>query len=123
MDEIEFPQLHCGAYCNERTSFRGNLESGNVKQSYALGTYATVFQAEIFAILMVASNQVVKRLQSKVSTFALRQQSQAALKALFSPRMRSPLVQECTEALEELARYKEVELVWVPGHCTKKLMN
>ncbi|KAJ8977209.1 hypothetical protein NQ317_002454 [Molorchus minor] len=24
---------------------------------------------------------------------------------------------ECGEALEELARYKEVELVWVPGHC------
>ncbi|KAJ8980997.1 hypothetical protein NQ317_014864 [Molorchus minor] len=50
------------------------LESGNVKQSYALGT-------------------------------------QAALKALSSPRMRSPLVQECGEALEKLARYKEVELV------------
>ncbi|KAJ8972437.1 hypothetical protein NQ317_016516 [Molorchus minor] len=31
----------------------------------------------------------------------------AALKALSSPRMRSPLVQECGEALEELARYKE----------------
>ncbi|KAJ8981783.1 hypothetical protein NQ317_000026 [Molorchus minor] len=73
------------------------LESGNVKQSYALGTYATVFQAEIFAILMVAIR--------------------AALKALSSPRMRSPLVQECGEALEELARYKEVQPVWVPGHC------
>ncbi|KAJ8975553.1 hypothetical protein NQ317_004411 [Molorchus minor] len=43
--------------------------------------------------------------------------NEAALKALSSPRMRSPLVQECGEALEELARYKEVELVWVPGHC------
>ncbi|KAJ8965266.1 hypothetical protein NQ317_016742 [Molorchus minor] len=43
--------------------------------------------------------------------------SQAAPKALSSPRMRSPLVQECGEALEELARYKEVELVWVPGPC------
>ncbi|KAJ8961934.1 hypothetical protein NQ317_003583 [Molorchus minor] len=37
--------------------------------------------------------------------------------ALPSPRMRSPPVRECGEALEELARYKEVELVWVPGQC------
>ncbi|KAJ8980929.1 hypothetical protein NQ317_002498 [Molorchus minor] len=40
--------------------------------------------------------------------------SQAALKAISSPK--TTLVQECGEALEELARYKEVELVWVPGH-------
>ncbi|KAJ8978296.1 hypothetical protein NQ317_000110 [Molorchus minor] len=58
------------------------LESGNVKQSYPLGTYATVFQVEIFAILMVAASN-----------------------------------EECREALEELARYKEVEHVWVPGYC------
>ncbi|KAJ8967118.1 hypothetical protein NQ317_010379 [Molorchus minor] len=43
--------------------------------------------------------------------------SQAALKALSSPITRSPLVQEGGEAPEELARYKEVELVWVPGRC------
>ncbi|KAJ8980608.1 hypothetical protein NQ317_017369 [Molorchus minor] len=36
--------------------------------------------------------------------------SQAAFKPC--PRMRF-LDQECGEALEELARYKEVELVWV----------
>ncbi|KAJ8963740.1 hypothetical protein NQ317_002535 [Molorchus minor] len=53
------------------------------------------FQAEKFAILMLGNNEVAKRLQSKVSTFALT---------------------ECGEALEELARYKEVELVWVLGH-------
>ncbi|KAJ8976774.1 hypothetical protein NQ317_009693 [Molorchus minor] len=62
------------------------LRFGKYVQSYALETYATVFQTEIFAILMVANNE------------------------------RCPLL-ECGEALEELARYKEVDLVWVPGHC------
>ncbi|KAJ8978297.1 hypothetical protein NQ317_000111 [Molorchus minor] len=81
------------------------LESGNVKHSYALGTYATVFQAEIFATLMVASNEVVK--EAPEQSVYICSDSQAALKALSSPRMRSPLVQECGEALEELARYKE----------------
>ncbi|KAJ8971956.1 hypothetical protein NQ317_001223 [Molorchus minor] len=85
-----------------------------MKQSYALGTYATVFQAEIFAILMVGSNEVVK--EAPEQSVYICSDSQASLKALSSPRMRSPLVQECGEALEELARYREVELlVWVPG--------
>ncbi|KAJ8912877.1 hypothetical protein NQ315_014488 [Exocentrus adspersus] len=42
--------------------------------------------------------------------------SQAALRAISSPRTRSILVQECGDALESLARQKEVGLVWVPGH-------
>ncbi|KAJ8957776.1 hypothetical protein NQ314_006488 [Rhamnusium bicolor] len=42
--------------------------------------------------------------------------SQAALKAVCSPRTRSALVQECGDALEELARHKQVRLVWVPEY-------
>ncbi|KAJ8980825.1 hypothetical protein NQ317_018405 [Molorchus minor] len=42
--------------------------------------------------------------------------SQAALRAVSAPRTRSALVQEGGDALEELARHKEVILVWVPGH-------
>ncbi|KAJ8978954.1 hypothetical protein NQ317_009350 [Molorchus minor] len=64
---------------------------------------------------MVASNEVVK--EAPEQSVYICSDSQAALKALSSPRMRSPLVQEFSGALEELARYKEVELVWVPGHC------
>ncbi|KAJ8983283.1 hypothetical protein NQ317_010533 [Molorchus minor] len=36
--------------------------------------------------------------------------------AVPAPRTRSILIQECGDALEELARHKEVKLVWVPGH-------
>ncbi|KAJ8910356.1 hypothetical protein NQ315_004972 [Exocentrus adspersus] len=42
--------------------------------------------------------------------------SQAALRAISSPKTRSMLVQEYGDALEFLARQKEVGLVWVPGH-------
>ncbi|KAJ8977806.1 hypothetical protein NQ317_000063 [Molorchus minor] len=87
------------------------LRFGKYVQSYALETYATVFQTEIFAILMVANNEVVKgALEQSVYICS---DSQAALIALSSPRMYLNL----GEALEELARYKEVDLVWVPGHC------
>ncbi|KAJ8921590.1 hypothetical protein NQ315_010495 [Exocentrus adspersus] len=36
------------------------LENSGVQQSYSLGSYATVFQAEVFAILMVAQREDVK---------------------------------------------------------------
>ena len=43
--------------------------------------------------------------------------SQAALKALSSPKVTSGLVAECLDALCALASLNEVTLVWVPGHC------
>ncbi|KAJ8914772.1 hypothetical protein NQ315_013275 [Exocentrus adspersus] len=42
--------------------------------------------------------------------------SQAAFRAISSPRTRSMLVQEDGDALDSLARQKEVGLVWIPGH-------
>ena len=43
--------------------------------------------------------------------------SQAAIKALSSPKVTSGLVTECLDALSVLASLNEVTLVWVPGHC------
>jgi hypothetical protein len=43
--------------------------------------------------------------------------SQAALKAISSPKVTSGLVAECLDALFALASLNEVTLVWVPGHC------
>ncbi|KAJ8915952.1 hypothetical protein NQ315_016628 [Exocentrus adspersus] len=59
---------------------RSRKKSG-AQQSYSLGSYATVFQAEVFAILMVAHREDIKNC-------------------------------ECGDALESLARQKQVELVW-----------
>ncbi|KAJ8921688.1 hypothetical protein NQ315_010598 [Exocentrus adspersus] len=90
------------------------LENGGVHQSHSLGSYATVFQAEVFAILMVAQREDVKNCTEE--RIFICSDSQAALRAISSPRARSMLVQKCGDALESLARHKEVGLVWVPGH-------
>ncbi|KAJ8909279.1 hypothetical protein NQ315_003485 [Exocentrus adspersus] len=77
------------------------------------GSYTTVFQAEVFAILMVAQREDVKNcIEERIFICS---DSQAALRAISSPRTRSVLVQECGDALS-LARQKEVGLVWVRGH-------
>ncbi|KAJ8975968.1 hypothetical protein NQ317_000672 [Molorchus minor] len=85
-----------------------------VQQSYALGSYTTIFQAEVFAILMVASKKEIE--SSTEPRVYICSDSQAALKAVSTPRTRSVLVREYGDALEELARHKEVKLLWVPGH-------
>ncbi|KAJ8926410.1 hypothetical protein NQ314_021196 [Rhamnusium bicolor] len=90
------------------------LEGKEVQESFALGSYTTVFQAEVYAILAVAGRAEVRNGAEQI--IYICSDSQAALKAVCSPRTRSALVQECGDALEELARHKQVRLVWVPGH-------
>ncbi|KAJ8918345.1 hypothetical protein NQ315_008038 [Exocentrus adspersus] len=90
------------------------LENSGVQQSYSLGSYATVFQAQVFAILMVAQRKDIKNCTEE--RIFICPDSQAALRGISSPRTRSMLVQECGDALVSLARQKEVGLVWVPGH-------
>ncbi|KAJ8912504.1 hypothetical protein NQ315_000680 [Exocentrus adspersus] len=90
------------------------LENCGVQQSYSLGSYATVFQAEVFAILMVAQREDVKNCTEE--KILICTDSQAAFRAIRSLRARSMLVQECGYALESLATQKEVGLVWDPEH-------
>ncbi|KAJ8923908.1 hypothetical protein NQ315_006684 [Exocentrus adspersus] len=74
----------------------------------------SAMRAEVFAILMVAQREDVKNCTDE--RIFICSDSQAALRAISSPRTRSMLVQKCGDALESLARQKEVGLVWVPGH-------
>ncbi|KAJ8918235.1 hypothetical protein NQ315_014105 [Exocentrus adspersus] len=67
--------------------------------------------AEVFAILMVEQREDVKNCTEE--RIFICSDSQAALRAISSPRTRSSmLVQECGDALESLDRQKEVGLVW-----------
>ena len=79
-----------------------------------LGRFTTVFQAEVRAILEVATREDVK--SGAEDVINIHSDSQAALKALQRPRIGSALVQECWEALNELGSRKRVTLNWVPGH-------
>ena len=69
--------------------------------SISLGMYATVFQAEVNAILAcVCEIQTQVRPEKSVS---IRSDSQVALKALQIAKMMSPLVQLCQKALNNVS--------------------
>ncbi|KAJ8923488.1 hypothetical protein NQ315_010066 [Exocentrus adspersus] len=85
---------------------------------YLLGSgclwYAIVFQAEILAIVMVAQREdIASCVEEKIFTSS---DSQAALRAISSPRTRPILVQKGRDALNSLAKQKEIWLVWVSEH-------
>ncbi|XP_067208430.1 uncharacterized protein [Linepithema humile] len=84
------------------------------KESISLDSYATVFQAEIVAILSCA--QTVRSRVEAGEHIRICTDSQAAIKALGAPTITSRLVRECRCVLNELAREREVTVTWVPGH-------
>jgi ribonuclease HI len=82
--------------------------------SFPLGKYATVFRAEIYAILAcVHEIQLQNRPEKYVSICS---DSQAALKALKAVRTTSPLVHQCQRAFNDICTRHAVGLYWVPGH-------
>jgi hypothetical protein len=79
-----------------------------------LNTFATVFQTEVHAILQCASENIRRAYKNK--QILIFSDSQAALKALGSPKVTSALVVECPDTLSALACLNGVTLIWVPGH-------
>jgi len=80
-----------------------------------LGKFATVFQTEIYVILHCAFENIRRAYKNK--RILIFSDSQAAFKALSSPKVTSGLVAECLDALFALASLNAVTLIWVPGHC------
>jgi hypothetical protein len=80
-----------------------------------LGKFATVFHTEICATLQCACENI--RSAYKHRWILIFSDSQAALKALSSPKVTLGLAAECLDALSALASLHEVTLIWVPRHC------
>uniref|UniRef100_A0A8D8UIL7 RNase H type-1 domain-containing protein n=1 Tax=Cacopsylla melanoneura TaxID=428564 RepID=A0A8D8UIL7_9HEMI len=74
----------------------------------ALGQFPTVYQGEVYAILLCAQSS--KRFKRSTHKHLLRQP------ALSSFKHESKLTWECLETLKLLARGNQVTLTWVPGH-------
>jgi hypothetical protein len=75
---------------------------------------ATVFQAEVHAILMATADLgKMARTWKEVTIYV---DSQAALKALAKPLVKSGLIKECVEALNTLGKQMTVTLRWVKAH-------
>ena len=80
----------------------------------SLGQHCTVFQAEIYAILMCALKGLEKGFSNK--HILILSDSQAAIMALDSDQTTSQLVWNCHQLLNKLALQNSIELRWVPGH-------
>ena len=84
------------------------------RYSYPLGSYTTVFQAEVYAILMCC--RICSDRDYRSGCIYICSDSQAALMALEKTTMTSSLVWECYIALCNIASNNRVILYWVPGH-------
>jgi hypothetical protein len=69
----------------------------NSSLRFSLGKFATVFQTEIYAIFQCACENIRRAYRNK--RIHIISDSQAALKALSSPKVTSRLVAECLDAL------------------------
>jgi len=93
-----------GYYC--RSNGRGTF--------ITLGSFATVFQSEVMAILGYA--QRLEELRSSEKELCICSDSQAALMVLTTQKTTSKLVWECKLALQRSTVGNSVRLLWVPGH-------
>jgi len=86
----------------------------NVQRSIPLGNYASIFLAEIRAI--IEGCHAIKESNITNEIVFICSDSQAALKALSSVEMKSALTLECWELLNNLASDNRIDLLWVPAH-------
>jgi len=87
-------------------------QSVDRRLSISLGKHATVFQAEVYAILAcVHEIETQERPEKYVSCLLCW----AALKALQAAKT-SPLVRQCQKALNNISTWQRVGLYWIPGH-------
>ena len=82
--------------------------------SIALGTTASVFQAELHAISVCAATLL--RQGTTGQRISIYSDSQAAIKAVGNVRCTSQTVLDCKDNLNELGRRNDIKLIWIPGH-------
>jgi len=98
---------------NFEPQYRVSMLAGR-RLGFSIGRYATVFQAEICAILACAYEiQSQNRPEKYVSICS---DNLAALKALKAVRTTSLLVHQCQKALNDISIRHVTDLFWVPGH-------
>jgi hypothetical protein len=94
------------------------LDTLDKRESYALGSLATVFQTEVYPIL--ACSDYCRSANLHNMTICICSDSKAALLALSSYTTSSKLLHQCWLSLQDLSNNNRVILFWVPGHCDIK---
>ncbi|XP_020297722.1 uncharacterized protein LOC109862173 [Pseudomyrmex gracilis] len=86
----------------------------NHREFFSLGKLATVFQAEVLAILECA--RLLLSRETKTRRINIYTDSKAAIGALAKTTTESSVVWDCMQALNRLGERNNITLVWVPGH-------
>ena len=81
--------------------------------SISLGKHATVFQAEVYALLVCVHETETQ--DSPEKYVSVCSDSQAALKALQAART-SPFVRQCQKTMNDICTWHTVGLYWVRRH-------
>jgi hypothetical protein len=85
----------------------------DLKASFALGPFTTVFQAEVYAIMACSDYCLRECMDGK--TVCICSDSRTALLAISSHTVLSMLVLQCQKSLQGLSIHNRVQLFWVPG--------
>jgi len=83
--------------------------------TFALGEHATVFQCELYAILMLAYRLTELDL-GDISEIRIYTDSLSSLQSLQALCIESAIAEECWRALEKLARQLQLFVSWIPAH-------
>lgn len=102
--------------------FRNDLLAGagfmceplDIASHRCIGTHASIFQSEIFAISEISSSDILK--EKIGENIFICTDSESALKAVRSPLVNSALVRECKINLNKISVHNKVTVLWVPGH-------
>lgn len=84
------------------------------KYTEPLGTFPSIFQAEMHAIERCAALNLDRGFSQK--SIAILSDSQAAIKAIGSDVITSKITWDCITRLNELGQNNKVTIYWVPGH-------
>ncbi len=94
-------------------------ESLSTEIKISLGSYITVFEAEIYAIYTKYLNCTwLPNLQKEWSnrTIYFHSDNRAAIRALVSSRITSKVVQKCNQVLNRLSRNNRTVVDWILEH-------
>lgn len=84
------------------------------QKALPMGKYPSVFQAELYAI-EICVRECLRRKTIRTAIHIMSD-SQAALQALRSTKVRSGLIDNCLTLLNELGQKNKLTLYWIPGH-------
>ena len=118
-NEITFTESSV-VYFTDGSKFNNNTgagvygEKGSFKISSSLGDFPTVYQMELYAIILCLERVKTKNIENK--KIFIISDSQAALKSLIKTEVTSKLAWDCIYYLNLLAMKNKITLMWVPGH-------